>query len=136
MYQIFENETCVGSALIQQEGLYYRISCNCKIHANGIHRIVIRDGETNFDLGICVPSGDRFTLTSRIPTKKLNINSCTFFLVKQGGSKSKREVPVQTGRPFPSIEDLESAYFRSEDSSIVIDPIQGQPDSDQNPECP
>ena len=133
LYQIFKNETCVGSAHILQEGLYYRICCNCKVSTKGIHRIVVCDDENTADLGICVPQGNEFILTSRIPVKKLNIENCSFSLVKQGNQKAKREVPVETGKPFPAIEELGSAYFRSEDSVIVIDPTQGPQDSDRNP---
>ncbi len=137
MFQIFDKENCVGTAQIQQEGLYYRIYCNCKISTEGIHRIVVCDDKNTVDLGICVPEENRFTLTSRIPAKKLNADNCRFSLVKQGEQQTKhnsREVPVETGKPFPAIEELESAYFRSEDSVIVIDPIQYPQDSDRNPE--
>lgn len=136
MYQIFDDETCVGSAEIQQEGLYYRICCNCKISVEGIHRIEVCDGENTTDLGICVPQGDQFTLMSRIPIKKLNADNCRFSLVRQGQKQKKhnsREVPVVTGKPFPAIDELASGYFRSEDSVIVIDPIQGPQDSDRSP---
>ncbi len=139
MFQIFDKESCVGTAQIQQEGLYYRIYCNCKINADGIHRVIVRDGESAIDLGICVPEGNQFALTSRVPIKKLNADSCIFSLVKQGEKPSehcsRREVPVETGKPFPALDELENGYFTNEDvPMVVIDPIQDPQDNDRNPE--
>lgn len=142
MFEIFDKKTCVGSAQIQQEGMYYRICCTCKIPKDGIHRIIVSDGENEVDLGICVPSGEKFMLTSRIPMKRLKGESRTFQLVKQGESRTnaeeKREVPVAAGKPFPNLDELENAYFKNDDGNpvVVINPIQGQPGSDQNQESP
>ena len=139
MYQVFDKETCVGSAQIQKEGLYYRICCNCKISTEGIHRIEVCDGENTIDLGICVPEGNQFALISRIPIKKLKAENCRFALVKQGKKpteRSRREVPVEAGKPFSALDELKHGYFVNKDvPMVVIDPIQGPQDSDLNQEC-
>ncbi len=142
MFEIYDKENCVGSAQIQQEGMYYRICCTCKIPKDGIHRIIVSDGENEVDLGICVPSGGKFMLTSRIPMKRLKGESRIFQLVKQGerstNAVEKKEVPVEAGNPFLNLDELENAYFKSDDGNpvIVIDPVQDQPDSDRNQESP
>ncbi len=146
MFEIFDKETCVGKAQILQEGMYYRICCTCEITRGGIHRIVVSDGENEVDLGICVPQGDKFSLTSRIPMRFLKGENRTFVLVRQGeykpkseeGPVEKKEVPVESGKSFPNLDELENAYFRNEDEHpvIVIDSSQDQPDSDRNQESP
>ena len=145
LFDIFDKESCVGKAQIQKEGMYYRICCTCNIAKPGIHRIVITDGETDVDLGICVPQGEKFTLTSRIPIKFIKGDNKTFHLVRQGEHRvipdepeKKREVPVASDKPFSCLDELEKAYFKNEDGNpvVVIDSIQDQPDSDQSRECP
>ena len=141
MYQIFHNDSVVGFAQMTREGLFYRICCTCKITEEGIHRIKICDGENQVDLGICVPKDDRFVLTSRVPVRALGGESPAFQLVKQRKNEPETEektvIPVESGKPFPLIEQLENAFFMTTDGNpaIVINSVPDQPDSDQNPKC-
>lgn len=139
LYQIIHNDSIVGSAEMTREGLFYRICCTCKITEEGIHRIKVCDGEDEVDLGICVPRDDVFGLTSRVPVKAFKGECPVFHLIKQGQNKTKTEekekIPVASGKPFPSIEQLENAYFMNcgGNPAIVIDPVPDQQGSDQSP---
>ena len=114
-----------------REGLYYRFFCTCKLPDKSICRIIVSDGENRKDLGICVPSGDRFTLTARVPVKYLPGESLRFTLKPQ-----ERVIPVAADKPFSHLEELDRARFRMNDGKgeILIDSTPGQQDSDQNRE--
>ena len=126
----------VGQAEVAQEGLYYRFSCQCTPPDEGIHRIIVSDGNGTADLGICVPAGEQFCLVRRIPVKYLPGEKLTFTLV----SKDKKEtgIPVRNDEPFPALDILNRAHLQERDAGaeIVIDPAPSQQDSDPNQESP
>ncbi len=128
------NEKNVGQAEIIKEGLFYRIHCACKPTDEGIHRITVSDGISVVDLGICVPVGERFVLTTRIPAKRLTGENLSFALV--GKNEGEHTVPVDTGAPFAHLDKLENARLEVTNGQkmIVIDPIQDQQGNDQSQE--
>lgn len=108
MLQIFYDNKVVGQAEIIREGLFYKIHCFCTLPDSGIYRIAVMDGETVLDLGICVPSGDKFVLNTRVPVKKINGDHVEFQLV----AGNKQGIPVATGREFPHLDKLETARLQ------------------------
>lgn len=136
MYDIYAGTQIVGQAEVIKEGLYYRFSCKCTPPDDGIHRIMVSDGNNTKDLGICVPVGEWFCLVSRVPIKHLSGEILEFSLVPK--DRQKLAVPVATDEPFANLDKLESAHLEEADgkTEIIIDPIQDQPDSDQSQEYP
>lgn len=132
MFDIFFNEIVMGQAEMIKEGLYYKIHCTCSLPNSGIHRIIINDGETVRDLGICVPVGDKFVLKARVPAKTIKGDKLEFHLV--AGKKSG--IPVAAGMPFSALDQLETARLQvtNGQSEIIIDSAQDPQDSGQNPE--
>ena len=131
MYKIFINHEAVGNAEVSREGLYYRFRCSCTLPDNGIYRVFVNDGTITKDLGICVPVGDRFTLSSRVPIKYLPGNDFTFSLIPKSS-----EIPVSTDKPFSHLDKLENSKFQNTDgqAAILIDSVPDQQDNDQSQE--
>ena len=83
MFDIIMNRQVVGNARVDKEGLFYKIHCTCKVPDEAFYKIYMNDGEINRDLGICVPSGDFFVLTARVPCKQIKVESLSFSLELQ-----------------------------------------------------
>ena len=131
LYQIFWNETAVGTADVTKEGLYYRFACTCRPVGEGIHKILVSDGYTQRNLGICVPVGRDFVLNTKIPAKSLCIEKLTFRIVPK--EEEGFWIPVEEGMAFEYVDKLNSAYLKIIDGKkfIVINSTPGQPDSDR-----
>ena len=136
MYDIFVGTQIVGQAEVIKEGLYYRFSCKCTPPDEGVHKIIVSDGDNTKDLGICVPKGERFCLVSRVPIKYLPGKKLQFTLEQK--DKKEIAVPVSADEPFPNLDRLESAYLQESDekAEIIINPVQDQLDSGRSPESP
>lgn len=132
MYDVFCAQRRVGSVHVTREGLYYKFYCTCALPNRDIHRLWVSDGENKWDLGICVPLGDRFTVTARLPVKQLRGEDWTFTLLP----KNETAVPVAAGESFDHLAELENSRLCEIDGQpmIVIDPAPDPQDSDQTPE--
>lgn len=134
MFEIVCNEKIVGTAEVEKEGLYYRIYCVCTPPNKEIHRILVDDGQCKRDLGICVPVGTNFVLTTRIPVKYINAENLQFTLIQQNAEA----MPISTDMEFQDLDKLETARLQVTNGQVevLIDSVQDQPDSDQIPEPP
>lgn len=134
MFEILCESVVVGSAEMKREGLYYKIHCTCTPPNDRIHRITVSDGTTVRDLGICVPSGTKFTLTARLPMKCFQSEKLSFALVTQ----DRTGTPVSDGAPFDRLDDLEAARLQITDGQpeIIIDSVPDPQDSGRSQEYP
>ena len=132
MYSIFDNGTQVGTAEVTREGLYYLFRCSCAPRGEGIHRIVVNDGENQVDLGICVPDSGKFVLRTRIPVKRLTGDIFSFSVAPE--KKVSINIPVQSEMVFDQLDKLNAARLEVANGQpmVVIDESPDQQDSDQN----
>lgn len=132
MFEIHSNGVVVGSADVKRKGLYYHITCTCKPPSKDIHRIIMYSGSVQKDLGICVPSGNAFALSVRIPVKCFQEDKFTFELVR--GTKGEYE--IFDNMPFPHLDKLEAArlQYTNGQPRLIIDSAPIPQDSGQIPE--
>ena len=132
MWDIYYNDKVMGAANVKKEGLYYIIFCECTLPGDGIYRIIVSDGNTERNLGICVPTGNRFTLCARVPVKGLNEEKMTFRLAPKD---MRLSYPLETNKPFDPLDQLDSAHLEvsGEGVSVILDPAPIQQDSDPIP---
>ncbi len=118
MYKIMLNGEQVGHAQVEREGLYYRFNCTCALKDNKLYRIVVGDGKTKIKLGVCVPDGQSFVLSTKIPVKYLQGNSFCFLMEAVCGNA----IAVSTGQPFFYLDKLQTARLQIADGqpSIII----------------
>ena len=79
-YDITYDGAHVGNAKMKKQGLYYSISCRCRLPDAGLYRIHAIAGGRREDLGICVPMGDAFGMDKMIPVKYLGEEGVFFEL--------------------------------------------------------
>ena len=131
LYNVMCNGVVVGKASVKREGLYYCIRYKCNLPQKGIFRVVVKESRNTYDLGICVPDGDAYSGTTRVPCKRFNTNDFSFTLVTDDKTVC---IPVMGGEPFLYLDKLSAARLNNTNGQleIIIDPIQVQPDNDQN----
>ena len=130
MYDIFADTQVVGQAEVIKEGLYYRFTCKCTLPDGEIYRIVVNDGNNARDLGICVPTGERFGLVCRVPVKYLPGSDLRFALMPKYSYATVAS--VATNEPFAALDRLDSAHLQVTEGKveIVTGPVQDLQDND------
>lgn len=116
MYEITWNGMQVGKARVEKDGLYYKITCVCTFDDTDIHRVIVSDGESFVKLGVCIPEGDQFYLTTKVPVKSLRGNKLSFMIK----SNCTTGIPVISGKPFAHLERLETARLQIKNGQAYI----------------
>lgn len=137
-YHIYLGQDKAGEVTVKREGLYYLFQCRCRLPSMPIYCAVLQNGNAQFNLGVCVPEGNIFRASKRIPVKLLDKQEFSFFLIEKQKNPTK-VVPVDVQKPFRYLEELENAYFQRSNGTaqICIEEVKtqdpGQQGSDRNP---
>ncbi len=136
-YDVFMGSKAVGSARLEKQGLYWKIRCSCLLSGEVTHKVLVRSGEQEIDLGILVPEGERFVLTTRVAMKHLP-QEPTFSVKPRRPKPQTVFQPIVPDEPFGYIEELSQAYLETKGNQVGIVIIQedeepGIPGSDPNP---
>lgn len=111
MYSIRLENRDVGQAQVIRQGLFYHIQCHCTLDTNQMYRIVVNCRGKQVDLGVCVPMGSAFGLSTRIPVKQLGEGELHFSVVPKDLTKSEVFYPISTKEPFANISSLKDAFL-------------------------
>ena len=115
MYSILLNGEVVGQAQVEKEGLYYRFTCTCTFSDGKIHRIVVSDGKSVVKLGVCIPDGDQFRLSTKVPAKRLLGETLRFMI-----ESDTTGIPISSGKPFAYLDKLETARLQITNGQAYI----------------
>lgn len=109
----------VGKVRVTRQGLYDCYSCRCQIGGEIMYRLEVSDGERCADLGILVPMGDGFGITTRLPASRLGGGEKTFTLRAKTDVPSARFfVPIKPEEPFRYIARLKDAVLEIREGQI------------------
>ena len=131
LYDIFLGTRKVGKAEVSREGLYYRFRCNCDLPDGIIYRLLVTCGDITENLGIPIPNGDSFWLSTRLPVRRFPEGEPIF---RAAPKEQSNWFPVSSEQPFPHLSALENAVLeeRNGEMGILISAPAPQ-DSDQSP---
>ena len=101
----------MGTVRVEKQGLYYRITCRCRIKNGEIHRLVVSCGGRTENLGICVPMEGGFGVEKRIPCKHLGTGTPEFLLLAKQEQPVGKFVAVYPDEPFSYMARLKGAYL-------------------------
>ena len=119
-YEVISRGRAVGSVTVSRQGLYYHLSCRCRISGEIMYRLIMELEGTSRDLGILVPTDGLFELNTRIKINSQGEGLPRFFL------KTKRETPEGTfvrlcpEEPFSYLTKLESAYLVRKNGTMMV----------------
>lgn len=111
-YPIVFHEKRIGSARVQQQGMYVLISCRCCSEESLKKQIYL----SGFALGKCVPDGSTYTLLRRLPKREMPADP--IFELREEGREFRIELEVDT--PFHHLEKLPYARFSYEDEKAAL----------------
>ncbi len=118
-YSIFENDIQIGTAIILQEGLYYKICCNyhtTKQH----HHLVCCDGDEIFILGTGIPDKQAWVLNRFIPMSMLPDKHFKFVL--KSTNIIQKLIP---GEPVARISQIPSGKLRCCEDGYWVSGAEG-----------
>ena len=119
-YEIKDGVSSVGKATVQQQGLYYRISCRCPLTREGMYRLIVHCNEKQEDLGTLVPMEGVFGLEKRIPVKRLGTGVPEFLLMSKNSKPKEKYIPVYPEEPFSYMTRLKDAYLERRNGQLGI----------------
>lgn len=109
----------VGTAQVEKQGLYYRFRCVCRFQQTGMYEIHVKSGTDSINLGLCVPEGSNFTLTTRIPVKQIPSGEMCFIAAEKD-SKKRKVLTVCKEEPFLHLAELEDAIYVLQNNTPCI----------------
>ena len=120
MFPVYYGEKECGSAILEKQGLYYRILCKCKIPVCRPCRIQLSaDGKT-INLGTCIKEGNTYLLDTKIPIKYLHGKNICFTMDSNTLKDHKTFFPVNDNVPIPHVDKLEKARLVRKGETIGI----------------
>ena len=119
-YAVYFANRVVGKVQVIRQGLYYRISCRCRIGPDILCRLYVICNEKRENLGVVVPQDGGFALNTSIPVKKLGEGEWTFLLAPKLEPYGTELIPVYPEEPFAYIARLKKAYLVKQNGKIGI----------------
>ena len=120
VFEIKDGANSVGKVTVEQQGLYYRISCRCHLTGKGMHRLMVCCNEKQEDLGTLVPMDGAFGIEKRIPVKRLGEGIPEFMLMSKDRVQKGKFIPVYPEEPFSYMSRLKDAYLERRNGQLGI----------------
>lgn len=131
-FDLFYNGEVVGKCQVEQQGMFYRINCCCKLPSDEKYYLWFCEHR----LGLCTPNDSECQLTVRIPVRKLDISNGKF-LIKPNKDSRKHYYLDRVEEMIPIIHNLPSLRLCKVDGRIAVYITEcqapGLPDSGQTP---
>ena len=108
-----------GTVTVTGRGLYWEISCRCRLHSEVMQELVARIGEKRVKLGLLVPEDGIYCLKTRIPKKEIPKFE-GFTLQPRHERVEEAFYPLKPEEPFAYLHRLEDAYLASRGSQMGL----------------
>ena len=106
IYSVSYQGDTLGQVCLKQQGLYYRVSCRCRLPERKNYVLELRNDEKKQNLGILYPvEQDHFGLDMMISAKKLGQGRPEFHLLPK--SDPRKEVVLDAPIPTEVLQQLE-----------------------------
>ena len=116
-YVVTQNRRKVGIVTLLRMGLYYEITCQCKIADDEMVDLILEANEKTENLGIMIPVGGSLELRRKIPTKMIGKGSPEFFLQSRGGHPLDF-MEVSSDTPFNWLHRLDDCILAVRNGKI------------------
>lgn len=119
-YDIYFGSEVIGTATVEQEGLYYDVHCLCRLTGDVMFRVSVSCADRCENLGTLIPMGDSFGLTTRLAVKKLGKGTLQFRVIPKRPQTSGRFVPVYPEEPFAYLQYMQSAFWEQKNGQAGV----------------
>ena len=121
-YDIYMGKQAVGTAAVERQGLYYRFDCRCRLSGDVLCRVTVACNGHHENLGILVPMGSQFGLTTKLAVKKLGEGPFEFRVLPKHPSGQGQFIAVYPEEPFAYLSRLKDAFLevRNGQAGVVI----------------
>lgn len=109
-----------GKVTVTRQGLYYRIHCRCLLPSEDIFRLQAACGTHCENLGVLVPTEDRFGLDTKIPVKLLGEGELAFSVIPKRAPITGHFVPIIDEEPFAYIARLKESFLQIKEGQLGI----------------
>jgi hypothetical protein len=110
-YDIYMGKNVVGTALVEKQGLYYRFDCRCRLSGDVLCRVMAECDGHHESLGILVPRGSAFGLTTKLPVKRFGKGKLKFRVIPKHPSGLGTFIAVYPEEPFAYLSRLKNAFL-------------------------
>ncbi len=118
-YEICLGGERVGQATVQPQGLYYAVSCRCRLTGEVSFRLLIKGSLGEADLGLLIPVEGCFGMNTHVPIKKVG-EELRFSLVPKHGKMDTDFIPLCPEEPFAYLTRLENAFLHKREGKIGV----------------
>jgi len=120
IYDVFSGGQRVGSVQLRKRGLYWQFDCHCKPVGKQVFRLEMKMGDQWKSLGIPVPEGECWCLSTRIPIRQMENSAEKFRLTPLGEAPKGRFLPVYEQQPFPELSRVRKGKLAIRDGVVGI----------------
>jgi len=119
VYDICLGNEKAGQATVEQQGLYYKIRCRCRLSGQVRFHVRAMGSAGEEDLGLLVPEGKEFCLCGSVAVKKLG-DELRFCLMPRHPEHEGVFVPLRSDEPFAYLMRLKEAVLSSRNGQTGI----------------
>ena len=110
-YEVSYEGKTVGRIELKREGLYYRLSCRCRLQDEAIHRLYAGSEK----LGVLIPENGALVLETRVAVKRLKPG--VIFTLDES---SEEYIPIHPGEPFSHLDKVRWGRLAFRDGLSVL----------------
>ena len=119
-YLLYQGSQEIGRVRLEPEGLYYRISCSCRLTGEIMCKVQLILGDTIRNLGVLVPDGGCFTTNTRVPQKLFTGLEPRFEVIPHLRADHSTFIPVYPEEPFVYLSRLKHAHLERREGCTGI----------------
>jgi len=120
IYSVKYQNTIVGQAELIKQGMYYRISCQCRLPKDGWYRLYLDNGVRDYDIGLFVPAAGEYRLVSSVPMRRFCGTDFQFTVKSMQPEEIGRFFSVEVHEPFAELMRLEHACYKMKNGQVGI----------------
>lgn len=112
LYDVLLNDRPVGSVSVKEEGLYICFDCVCSLPDAQIYKLVAQCANGTVEIGVCVPLGESFGISRKIPHKHLGDGAMRFFVIPNRKDSGESAVYIDPQKPCSCLHMLYNARLK------------------------
>ncbi len=120
MFPIYYDGNEYGRANLIRSGLYFKISCTCKIPTDALCKVYMETAGKTYNLGTCIRTGGIYKIDTKLPVKYIDEKDLRFSICPKYTESAQDFIAIDPNAPFPHFERLDMARMARRNNEIGI----------------